>query len=124
MSTYPDANLTFGGAQFRLINPDDALYEPEPEAGDGGEWTHIPYGGNVYEEDEAPLFTRWSPAGGILIPAAADGSNPHYSTFNALRHKFANLQTPWGTRYARLAQLQVAKDTRGRYRGQATWEWA
>lgn len=116
--TNPD-NLTFAGAQFRLLLPAANQRAPRPRPASTAAWVHIPYGGNKHETDNSLLHTVWTPQGGILIVDEAA-----YATFEAFYQRFASLMTPWGTLSAKLAQLEVARFDDGSYRGPVSFEWA
>lgn len=117
----PTDYLSFGGGQFLLILPDRNLWAPRPQPAQAGGWTHVPFGGNVWETDSSSLQTTWQIEGGIKIRGAAD-----YDTMRALAGRFAPLVTPWGTFNARLQPetFKLSRHDDGSYRGQAVFEWA
>lgn len=115
--------LTFGTARWRFINPAMNQFPPKPEPDSLDQWEHIPYGGNVLEGDGSAGPTKWTPAGGIYVPTAAD-----YNAFLGLSRQFAPLVTPWGTFVAYLADasglVPYGHATITNARGTVRWEWA
>jgi hypothetical protein len=116
---FPSDNFDYGGGAYRLIVPAMNQRAPKPHTEAVGMWVHTPFGGNKWITDGANLHTTWTPQGGIVIVSEDD-----YAVFDELRNRFANLTTPWGTFYARLARLEVAPHTDGSYRGSVSFEWA
>jgi hypothetical protein len=113
------AAFTFNSGDFYLIVPALNQSAPQPRPATGGQWVHIPYGGNRYEWDGSFEHTVWSPQGGIKILDATS-----YSLFAAKYGRFATLTTPWGTFSARLASFdQMVPYDDGSYRGPVTFEW-
>jgi len=111
--------FSFGGGLYTLVVPAPNQRVPRPRAGTTGQWTHIPYGGNLYVSDDSRLHTVWTPPGGIVIVDAAS-----YAIFEGLYDRFGSLITPWGTFSARLDQLDVTPYTDGSFMGTVQWSWA
>lgn len=117
--------LTYGAVLYLLYTDGPNQRVPVPMPAEQGQWTHIPFGGNVWET-AGTLHTVWSPR--IKIPAAS------WSTFRGYyQNGFYALIVPAGfgsTKYARLAQMDLhnvpgdPQFSGGVYEGSVTWEWA
>ena len=122
--SWSDAPYSFNGGTYYLIASDRNRLEPKPKGAVVAEWRNIPYATSnknalVTVGQEGP--TSWSPSGGIRIPTEADFD----AIWDAAGVEFFDLETPWGTKTARLVpeSVQIAPTTYGTWEGPCTFEW-
>ena len=118
----PNDSFRFGGGRYRPVIDAWQVYTPVPVSGSMGEWTHVPYGGNVFETDGSSLHTTWTVRVQIM-------DSEDYRLFRINWHKFADLTAPaeifTGTKRARLSNWSNMQfqPRNGSWIGEVVFEW-